>query len=392
MTSAIEVFAAKLKEWNKCVYGHISQRKRQLTHKLAKTHGLRRNFNKNIALHNTDGDWIFDPKALKTEAIKFFQNLYGENPSPLGNIPPNGFSRLNSEEIYLLKRDIKDEEIKAALFDMAPLKAPGRSITNNVIIAQEVLHSMRAKKKLQWMAIQIDLEKASNRVRWDFMEASLNASSIPSYLVNVIMNAIFSSSMQGSIFHKRVTKDTLNFLVERVWNQLSSWDAKRLSFAGRVTLAHSVLLAILSYLIQSTLVLKGICDSIEELARQFIWGAAKGKRKIALSIGNGRTVRCWEDNWVLNVGPLNQYVPNQVNINPYSKVNEIVVDNGDWNLNLFRLWLPEEVVSRIISIPPSLDSAGPDILSWSRTKNGVFSVKSAYFFLKGDSWNPNDMN
>ncbi|KAH1063468.1 hypothetical protein J1N35_028455 [Gossypium stocksii] len=76
------------------------------------------------------------------------------------------------------------------------------------------------------------------------------------------------------------------------------------------------------------------------------------------------------------------YVPNQVNIDPHSKVNEMVMDNGDWNLDLFRLWLPEEVVSLIISIPPPLDSVGLDILSWSRTTNGVFSVKSVYFFLK----------
>lgn len=30
---------------------------------------------------------------------------------------------------------------------------------------------------------------------------------------------------------------------------------------------------------QSMMVPKGICDSIEEMARQFIWGASKGKRK-----------------------------------------------------------------------------------------------------------------
>ncbi|KAK5785850.1 hypothetical protein PVK06_040471 [Gossypium arboreum] len=36
MTSTVEEFTDKLKKWNKCVYGHISQRKRQLMHKLAK--------------------------------------------------------------------------------------------------------------------------------------------------------------------------------------------------------------------------------------------------------------------------------------------------------------------------------------------------------------------
>ncbi|KAK5831685.1 hypothetical protein PVK06_015483 [Gossypium arboreum] len=68
----------------------------------------------------------------------------------------------------------------------------------------------------------------------------------------------------------------------------------------------------------------------------------------------------------------------------------MVLVNGDWNLDLFRLWLLEEVVRRIISIPLPLDQAGPDFLSWSRTTSGVFSVKSAYFLLKDEFWNPKE--
>ncbi|KAH1067662.1 hypothetical protein J1N35_032649 [Gossypium stocksii] len=87
------------------------------------------------------------------------------------------------------------------------------------------------------------------------------------------------------------------------------------------------------------------------------------RSNIIWSIGNGRTVRCWEDNWVPTVGPLNQYIP-----------------------------IHEDVVSRIISISPPSESAGPDILSWFRTTSGVFSVKNVYFLLKEESWNPNDKN
>lgn len=84
------------------------------------------------------------------------------------------------------------------------------------------------------------------------------------------------------LFHQRVANNTLNFLIERVCNYISSWDAKKLFFVGCVTLAQTVMLFILSYLMQSTSVLKGICDSIGEITRQFIWGTFDGKRKIAL--------------------------------------------------------------------------------------------------------------
>ncbi|KAH1064453.1 hypothetical protein J1N35_029440 [Gossypium stocksii] len=36
-----------------------------------------------------------------------------------------------------------------------------------------------------------------------------------------------------TLLHKRVTKSTLDFLVERVRSRLSSWDAKKLSVVGR---------------------------------------------------------------------------------------------------------------------------------------------------------------
>ncbi|KAK5833055.1 hypothetical protein PVK06_016866 [Gossypium arboreum] len=104
------------------------------------------------------------------------------------------------------------------------------------------------------------------------------------------------------------------------------------------------------------------------------------------SIGNGRTVRCWEDIWVPNVGSLNHYVSRHGNIDFETIVSEMVLANGDWNLDFFRLWLPKEVIDRKISISPPLNQAGPDILSWSRMTSGVFSVKSAYHLLKEETW------
>ncbi|KAH1081003.1 hypothetical protein J1N35_020764 [Gossypium stocksii] len=43
--------------------------------------------------------------------------------------------------------------------------------------------------------------------------------------------------LEVPLFHRRVINSNLDFLVKRVCSRLSSWDAKKLSFAGRVTLA-----------------------------------------------------------------------------------------------------------------------------------------------------------
>lgn len=46
------------------------------------------------------------------------------------------------------------------------------------------------------MTLKIDLKKAYDRIRWDFINASFQAASIPNYLWNVIMSFIPTSTIQ----------------------------------------------------------------------------------------------------------------------------------------------------------------------------------------------------
>ncbi|CAN1860134.1 Transposon TX1 uncharacterized 149 kDa protein [Linum perenne] len=51
---------------------------------------------------------------------------------------------------------------------------PDRHITDNIIIVQEVVHSMHAKKGKQGsMLLKIDLAKAYDRIRWCFVKETL---------------------------------------------------------------------------------------------------------------------------------------------------------------------------------------------------------------------------
>lgn len=46
---------------------------------------------------------------------------------------------------------------------------PGRLSTDNIIVVQEAVHSMRRKKGQKgWMLLKLDLEKAYDKIRWDF--------------------------------------------------------------------------------------------------------------------------------------------------------------------------------------------------------------------------------
>ena len=67
---------------------------------------------------------------------------------------------------------------------------------DNVIIVQEVLHSLSLKKgNVGFMAIKIDLEKAYDCLGWSFIRDTLALFNVPLFLSNVIMSCISSSTI-----------------------------------------------------------------------------------------------------------------------------------------------------------------------------------------------------
>ena len=67
---------------------------------------------------------------------------------------------------------------------------------DNMIIAQELIHTMSLKKgKVGYMGLKIDLEKAYDRLEWHFIKDILNLYKFPTKLVKLIMSCISSSSI-----------------------------------------------------------------------------------------------------------------------------------------------------------------------------------------------------
>ncbi|KAL4296187.1 hypothetical protein GQ457_12G022690 [Hibiscus cannabinus] len=73
----------------------------------------------------------------------------------------------------------------------------GRSISENFITNQEIIHSMNMKNdKNGWMTIKVDLTKAFDRLRWDFNEDTLVDARFPAALITLIMHCVTSSTLQ----------------------------------------------------------------------------------------------------------------------------------------------------------------------------------------------------
>ncbi|XP_057870875.1 secreted RxLR effector protein 78-like [Cryptomeria japonica] len=79
---------------------------------------------------------------------------------------------------------------------------PGREISDSIILVSEVIHSMH-KENLNEMAIKLDVEKAYDRVLWNFLICVLKRFGFPSTWIKCIKQCIsmvkFSILVNGNV-------------------------------------------------------------------------------------------------------------------------------------------------------------------------------------------------
>lgn len=76
---------------------------------------------------------------------------------------------------------------------------PGRSTFDNIMIAQEVIHSLSKRKgRNGGMMLKVDLEKAYDRIEWSFLREVLSFSGFQSHFCDLILNCISSASLSVS--------------------------------------------------------------------------------------------------------------------------------------------------------------------------------------------------
>ena len=81
------------------------------------------------------------------------------------------------------------------IFPMQMAFVPGRKGIDNMIIAQEVVHSLGKKRgRTRYMALKIDLEKAYDKQEWSFIKDMFIRANLPNDIIDVIMSCVSSVS------------------------------------------------------------------------------------------------------------------------------------------------------------------------------------------------------
>ncbi|OMO53937.1 reverse transcriptase [Corchorus capsularis] len=253
----------------------------------------------------------------------------------------------------------------------------GRSTTDNILITQEIVHTLsNLKGRKGAMILKIDLQKAYDNVSWEFLHEVLNFFGFPTQLISLIMFCVTNidlsiiwngdalpsfkpqqglrqgdplspylfilamerlshmilervdrkqwvpvkscrsdfgkasglemnllksklwvspnisrqqagrlSSLCGiplgqdlgtylgvPIIHTKVTRSTYSYVIDRVLKKLANWKGKVLSYAGRRTLIQSSLSSIPVYTMQTALLLVSVCEKLDQVSRNFLWG------------------------------------------------------------------------------------------------------------------------
>ena len=94
-------------------------------------------------------------------------------------------------------------------------------------------------------------------------------------------------------------------------------------------------------------------------------------------LGNGNSIRFWEDRWLPGQIKLAEVVINNLPEEYLEvKVADVITEDGEWNLDHFVPYLTPDIVCTILYQRLHVDVE--DSPSWRYTASGDFSTRSAY--------------
>lgn len=167
-------------------------------------------------------------EVIKVDLCDFIRNIFADLciPSNINNtqiviIPkiqsPSSISQFRSislcNKIYKIIAKLLANRLRVSLPSrISPNQnsfLPGRGTDTNVIIANEILHSMNARKgKGRWFILKLDLEKAYDKLEGGFIKNCLLFYGLDQAFVNMIMNCV--STISSTVLVNGIPADSFS--------------------------------------------------------------------------------------------------------------------------------------------------------------------------------------
>jgi hypothetical protein len=124
-----------------------------------------------------------------------------QNPDRLKDLRPISLCNV----VYKLISKVIANRLKVILGELiSPTQSafvPGRLISDNTILAYEMSHYMRRKRKGKdvFMALKLDMSKAYDRVEWPFLEGMMKRMGFNDLFVQLVMKCVSTVSYRFRI-------------------------------------------------------------------------------------------------------------------------------------------------------------------------------------------------
>ncbi|KAF7824263.1 ribonuclease H [Senna tora] len=189
---------SKLKEWNYAHFGHVQKQITNLNEELDHIQRMLVHFNDpphDLLIRESNVRKELEDKLAKEE-IMWAQKARQLCPQQLKDFRPislcNVVVKIISKILVLRLQSIMERDISPNQNGFVK----GRAILDSILLASELMTSIHKERKVKtsWCAYKLDIQKAYDKISWEFLELVMISMGFPQRVIQVIMQCVSTVS------------------------------------------------------------------------------------------------------------------------------------------------------------------------------------------------------